>query len=65
MFQVFQGVTQGDSLSPTIFNVVVESVGRRLIAVVVEQAGRQDGSGWEGQHQSNLFYMDDGMVASS
>ena len=63
--QVFQGVTQGHPLSPTIFNVVVGAVVRNWVEVMVEQLGGQDGRGQEGQHQSTIFYADDGMVASS
>ena len=37
--QGFQGVTQGDPLSPTIFNVVVDSVVRHWIMLVAVRVG--------------------------
>ena len=64
-FQGFRGVTQGDPLSPTILNVVVDTVVQHWVAVVVERSGVQDGHGWEGRHQIALLYIDDGMVVSS
>ena len=36
-FKVAWGVTQGDTLSPTIFNVVVDAVVRHLVTVMVEK----------------------------
>ena len=44
-FQGFSGLTQGDPLSLTIFNVVVDVVVRHWIRRVVEGACRQGGSG--------------------
>ena len=34
-FQGFKGVTQGDPLSPTIFNMVVDAVVRHWVSLVV------------------------------
>ena len=42
-FQVFRGVTQGDPLSPTIFNVVVDTVFRHWVEVLVERSDRKEG----------------------
>ena len=64
-FQGFRGVTQGDPLSPTIFNLVVDTMVQHRLAVTVERAGRQDGCMQDGQHQSSLFYTDYGMVTPS
>ena len=64
-FQVFCGVTQGDPLSPTILNEVVDAVVRHWVAVMVDQVGGQEVHGQQGQHKSYLLYADDGMVASS
>ena len=38
-FKGYQGVTQGDPLSPTILNVVVDEVVRHWVTVMVEGAG--------------------------
>ena len=64
-FKGNQGVTQGDPLSPTIFNVVVDAVVRHWLSVMVEGAEEQGKLGQEGMHQNDLFYADDGMVALS
>ena len=64
-FQGAHRVTQGDPLSPIIFNVVVDAVARHWLTVVVEGAEERGERGKEDRHQSALFYADDGMVASS
>ena len=64
-FRGERGVTQGDPLSPTIFNVVVDAVVRHWVQGVVEEAEAQVELGQEGRHQAALFYADDGMFASS
>ena len=64
----FQGgrfVTQGDPLSPTIFNVVVDAVVRHWVTIAVTEAETRREQGREGRHQVALFYADDGMLASS
>ena len=55
-------MTQGDPLSPTFFNVVVDAVVCHWVTLAVEEAEKR---GKEGRHQAALFYADDGMVASS
>ena len=64
-FKGEQGVTQGDPLSPTIFNVVVDAVVRHWLQLATQEAGRRGERGIEGRHQAALFYADDGMIASS
>ena len=64
-FKGGQGVTQGDLLSPTIFNVVVDAVVRHRVTLAVTEAETRRERGREGRHQAALFYADDGMVASS
>ena len=64
-FKGARGVTQGDPLSPTIFNVVVDSVVHHWVTLVVKDAEKRGGRGWEGRHQAALFYAYGGMVASS
>ena len=58
-------VTQGDPLSPTIFNVEVDVVVLHLVTGVIVDAEERGKLGKEGRHQAALFYSDDGMVASS
>ena len=64
-FRGVWGVTQGDPLSPTIFNVVVDLVVRHWVSVMAQVAEERGGRGQEGRHQNALFYADDGMVALS
>ena len=58
-------MTQGDPLSSTIFNVVVDAVVRHWVTVAIVGAEEQSESGQEGRHQAPLLYADGGMVASS
>ena len=60
-----RGVMQGDSLSPTIFNVVVDAVVRHWVTVMVEVTEERGERGQKGRHQAALFYADNGMVALS
>ena len=62
-FQRARGVTQGDPLSPTIFNVVVDAVVRNWVTMVIASAEERGERGHEGRHKAALFYADDGMVA--
>ena len=63
-FKEYQGVTQEDPLSPTIFNVVVDEVVRHWLAVMAEDAEERGDRGQEGWHQNYLSYADNGTVAS-
>ena len=63
-FKGGRGVTQGDPLSPTIFNMVVDAVVRHWLTIAVKEAERRGERGREGQHQAALFYADNGMLAS-
>ena len=58
-----RGVTQGDPLSSTIFNVVVDAVVCHWVSVMVEVSEERGDRGQEGRHQNALFYSDYGMVA--
>ena len=60
-----RGVTQGDPLSPTIFNMVVDAVVRHWVNRIMEKAEARGETGREGWHQAALFYADDGMVVLS
>ena len=64
-FKGDKGVTQGDQLSPTIFNVVVDAVVRHWIEGLVAETADKGETGREGRHRSEVFYADDGMVVSS
>ena len=63
-FWGFRGMTQGDPLSPTIFNVVVDALVQHWVEEMVEGGGRQGGRGREGRNQNSLFYSNDGMIVS-
>ena len=58
-------MTQRDPLSPTIFNVVMDVVVRHWVTGVIADAEERGKLGKEGRHQADLFYADNGMVASS
>ena len=58
-------MTQGNPLSPTIFNLVVDAVVRHWVTLTVTEAETKGERGREGRHQTALFYADDGMIASS
>ena len=58
-------MTQGDPLSPTILNVVVDAVVRHWSTIAVTEAETRGEWGREGRHKASLFYADDGMLASS
>ena len=64
-FQGTCGVTQGQPLSPTIFNVVVDAVVRHWVTVMVDGTKERGERGQEGRHQDAPFYADYGMVALS
>ena len=63
-FKGYQRVMQGDPLSPTIFNVVVDAVARQWMAVMMEGAEERGKRGKEGRHQNALFYAENDMVAT-
>ena len=58
-------MTQGDPLSPTIFNMVVDVVVRHWITGVIVELEARGGIGQEGRHQAALFYAGDVMVSLS
>ena len=64
-FQGARVVTQGDLLSPTTFNVVVDAVVRHWVTVIIDDAEERGDRGQEGRHQAALFYTENGMIASS
>ena len=58
-------MTQGNPLSPTIFNVVVDTAVRQWVTGAIADAEERGELGKEGRHQVTLFYADNGVVASS
>ena len=54
-FKGKRGVTQGDPLSPTIFNVVLDAVVRHWLTIAVKEAEKRGERGREGRHQAALF----------
>ena len=52
-------MTQGYPLSPTIFNVDIDSVLQPWVMVVVKGEDRPDGFGWAVRNMVALFYADD------
>ena len=55
-------MTQGDPLSPTILNVVVDAVLSHCVTGFIADAEERGELGKEGRHQAALLYADDGMV---
>ena len=64
-FQRERGRTQVNPLSPTIYNVVVDTVVQHWVTGVIAEAEAREELGKEGRHQAVLFYADNGMVALS
>ena len=60
-----RGLTKGDPLSPTIFNVVVDAVVRHWVHRIMEEAEARGETGQEVRHQAALFYANNGMVTLS
>lgn len=64
-FPATRGVTQGDIISPTIFNIVCDAIIRQWINTVSDD-GRDpvEGFGLRVEHRAAMFYADDGLLAS-
>ena len=58
-------MTQGDLLSPTIFNVVLDTVVRQWVSMVAEVEEGLELWGREVIHCTALFYVDDGLIVST
>ena len=57
------GLTQGNPIFPTIFNLVVDAVVRHWVTGVIADAEERVRQEKAGRHQPDLFYADNGMVA--
>ena len=57
-------MTQGDPLSPTLYNVVVDTVVRHWLEGLQADKDEKEAEGGEG-HFSAVFYADDGMVGAT
>ena len=64
-FKRDRGVTQGELLSSTTFNVVVDAVVQNWVEVMVEGTEERGERVQEGRNQNAIFYAEDVMVASS
>ena len=62
-FKFFRGVTHGDPLHPTIFNMVVDAVLWHWILLEEGVEGGQDGWRREVRHCTTFFYTDDRLVS--
>ena len=62
-FQTGRGVTQGNTVSPMIFNIVVNAVVRAVLDVLCGPQEEQHGLGWADRDVTLVFYTDDGRIA--
>jgi hypothetical protein len=63
-FSVDRGVTQGDTPSPTIFNMVVDKIVRYWTAQLLEDTEAEIGGGSGWTKIASIFYADDGAITS-
>ena len=64
-FDATRGVTQGDIISPAIFNIIADAVIRYWLTIVSEVASdASDGVGHNITARAAVFYADDGFVGS-
>ena len=61
-FKGYRGVTQGDPLSPTIFNVIVDAVLCHLVTVVAGEEEDPDGFGRAAGCIVKFFYTDNRLL---
>ena len=61
-FRIRRGVTQGDPISPMIFNIVVDAVVREVLGVVCGTQEAQHGLGWAAGDINLVFYAKNGRI---
>ena len=64
LFKEYRGVTQGNPLSPTIFNMVVDAVIHHCLVMVAGEYAGLEGFGRAVQNMDTLFYEEDRLLAS-
>ena len=64
LFQGYQGFTQCYPQSPTIFNIVVNTVTCHWVSIVGKEELGPEGFGWAVQWLAALFYADNGILSS-
>ena len=62
-FWTGKGLTQGDPVSPMIFNIVVDAVVRAVLDVVCRPQEDHHGLGWAAVERNLIFYAGDGRIA--
>ena len=60
-FKGFHGVTQGNPLSPIIFNLIMEPVMNQWV-MVIEKEAIPEGLGWSIQRLLVYFYADNSLI---
>ena len=56
-------MTQGDPVSPTLFNIIVDSVFRATIQDIYGPQGAQYGFGWLAREHNICFYADNVLIS--
>ena len=62
-FNTERGVKQGESISPTVLNIVVYEVVRAVLLEVCGPQESQHGSGWAAGEHNICFYADEERIA--
>ena len=65
LLKEYQGVTQGDPLSPTIFNVVLDAIICRWVTVVMPTEAGTGGLGLTIIDMAEYLYANDGLMSST
>ena len=57
-----RGVNQGDSVPPTMFNIIVDAAVRETLQEICGPQEAQHGFGWLAEEHDISFYADDGWI---